>query len=281
MSLKQAQTNWFDIAKRVAHHGVLIAFSLAFLLPLVWMFFISIRPTAGVYQNPITLDITFRPENYLEVWQSTDFATIVVNSFLVTIGTTFLIVIVTVLAGYSISWMKFKGQDTLLLLLMAGIFLPTVALIVPLFKISQMIGISNSLIGIMPVYAAVFSPIALLIFVGFFDDMPDSLLDAARLDGCSHFGFLRHICLPMSMSVVKAASLLVSVFIWNEFTIALVMLQDQGKMTIPLRLNLYSAEYTYDVTSLFVLLSLSIVPLLLVYVFLWRDIETGVSTGGI
>lgn len=265
----------------IVSHGALFLSSLFYLLPLLWMFSVSLRPVEEVYQNPIALVFTVRPENYLQVWQQTNFGQVLLNSLSVTLGTTLLIVAFSTLAAYSIAWMTFRGQDSLLVLLMSGIFLPTVAIIVPVFKISARLGIWNSVWGLIPIYTAIFSPIALLTIVGFFDDMPDSLRDAAMLDGCNNLQFLWNICLPMSKPVLKAAGILVAVFAWNEFTIALVMLQNESLMTIPLKLNLYNSVYNYDLVAQFVLLSLSVLPILIAYVFLWRELETGVTTGGV
>ena len=156
-------------------------------------------------------------------------------------------------------------------LIVAGFAVPPTAVIVPLYQMMTAANFGDSLFGIIWVYAAYGIPFTTILFYAFFLDFPRELEEAARLDGCNPGAIFFRVVMPLSGSAVASAAIFQAVFIWNEFLLALLLLTDPSKKTLPIGILQLQGEFTSDWPALMAGLSVATLPIILLFLLLQRS----------
>lgn len=260
------------------------------LFPFIWMISLSLRETKGVFKTlfPQSLgELTF--ENYIYLFKGEfpyrhiqiHFLNALKNSFTVTIIAVIGIIILSILAGYAFSKMKFFGRNANFYFLLAGMMIPAQVVMLPLFKIVKMLGIHNSLLSIIFPYIAIGIPLTTFLFAGFFKNIPDSLLEAARLEGANNLQILLKIVMPISKPVIAACVIFQFMFTWNEFPLALVLLQKSHLYTIPLEITKVQGQYMTPWSILATAVMTAIIPVIIVYLIFQKQFVSGLTAGAV
>ncbi|MCR9135129.1 MAG: carbohydrate ABC transporter permease [Alphaproteobacteria bacterium] len=246
-------------------YGFVGLWSLVVLIPIVFMFMTSMKTRNSMFMRPLDLPESLNFQAFERAW-GVGIGQFMVNSVLVTFLSVALIVVISGLAAYALTRMQGGWSKLTYLLIVAGFAIPMQAVLVPLFQIISGAGMLNSRLALVLPYAAYGIPFTVILFYAFFLDFPRELEEAARLDGCTRFQTFMRIILPLSGPAIASAAIFQSVFIWNEFILALLILTQPDLKTLPVGILELQGEFTADWPAVMAGLSLATLPLLLVFV---------------
>jgi ABC-type glycerol-3-phosphate transport system permease component len=248
--------------------------------PLVWMILTSIRPANTVFggsfiPTSVTLDA------YKRVWQETDFGLHYWNSLWITALTVAGVLVFASLSGYAFARLDFPFKNTIYLMLLGTLMVPTTALILPLYLQMRSLGLLDSRIGLVILYVSGSTPFAMFLMRAFFETLPNELSQAARVDGAGELQVFWRIILPLTRPGLATVTIFVFLQTWNEFLYANTVLRETGKL--PLQPVLFSlvGQYSTDWPILTAGLVMSILPVIAVYVRMQRQFVAGLTLGAV
>jgi len=249
--------------------------------PLVWMIVSSIKPEGEIRQFPPTL-FPEQPtwDNYTELFATLDFPRFFANSVVVALVVTVGSVLFSAMVGYALAKLDFPGRRVLFLLIMGTLMVPGMVTFVPLFVLVANLDLINTYAAlILPFLAA---PFGVFLMRQFMLDIPDELLDAARVDGAGEFRTFFAVVLPQTKPALATLGILTFLGSWNNFLWPLVAVQSADKYTLPVALALYSTgQNTVQYGLLVAGATVIVLPILIVFLALQRHIVQGISTTGL
>ncbi len=248
--------------------------------PVIWIFLTSVKPPGDIIQFPVEYiprDVTAL--NYYRALEQANFMRYLFNSFVVSSATAIICVVLGAMAGYALSRLDFRWKLPVLMLILVSAMLPFFGRLIPLFEIAREVGLLNSYLGLIIPYSAFQLPFAVWIFQAYFKKLPDSLEEAGRIDGLSHFGVLFRIILPVSAPAMATTAIIVFIFAWNEFLFALTFMTDDSMRTATVGVALYEGEYDFPWGTISAAVFMSIVPLIILMLFFQRKVVEGLTAG--
>ncbi|WP_402463644.1 carbohydrate ABC transporter permease [Isoptericola aurantiacus] len=262
-------------------NGALLVGLVASIGPLVWMMLSSIKPEGEIRQFPPTLvpeQVTL--SNYSRLFDTLNFPQFFLNSVVVAVAVTAGSVLFSAMVGYALAKIDFPGRRLLFLLIMGTLMVPGTITFVPLFVLVANLDLINTYAAlILPFLAA---PFGVFLMRQFMLDIPDELLDAARVDGAGEFRTFFRIVLPQTGPALATLSILTFLGSWNNFLWPLVAVQSADMYTLPVALALYSTgQNTVQYGLLMAGATVIVLPILVVFLLLQRHIVQGVSTTGL
>jgi raffinose/stachyose/melibiose transport system permease protein len=248
--------------------------------PFVYMISTALRSRQEFYEAPFALFSTFNFEKVQTVFQMglTKYFT---NSVLITVTSVLAVMLFAAMASYPLSRMKFKLNAFVYILFIAGMMLPIHATLIPIFKLTESMGLYDNLWALLGPYIAFSLPISVFILTQFMRDIPTSLEEAAALDGASHFDIFSRVILPMVTPALMTVLIYNFINLWNEFVFALVLISTPEKMTLPLGLQNFKGEFSVDIPGLMMALTLASIPVFLIYLFSQEKVTTGLAGGAV
>ena len=268
------------LPQAVVVYVLLAALVIVMLGPYLYIFSSSFKETYTLISIPPQLiPEQFVWDNYIYILNELPFSLWFFNTILVALLVTVGTVLIDALAAYAFAKKQFWGRDFLFGLMLATIMIPGALLLIPAFLITNWLGLLNSYGGlIIPGLANV---LGVFLLRQFMQTIPEELEHAARIDGCSDFGVFWRIILPLSAPALATLSIVVFTSQWNNLVWPLVVLNDKDLYTLPLGLALLRSEFqvNYGITSASAFLS--VVPLLIVFLFLQRYFLEGLTVGAV
>jgi alpha-1,4-digalacturonate transport system permease protein len=259
---------------------LLVVVALVIAFPLYWMLATAVRPKKEIFGSGFDLvPSTFVWSNFSEAWTKLPWDQFYMNSIAIAAIAVPITVFINLLAGYTFAKYKFPGRDILFLLMISTLMIPIQVIMVPEFLIVSKLGWVNTWWGVLiPRTAEAFG---LFMVRQFMLSIPDELIEAARLDGAGEFTIFRRVVLPLSWPVIAVLSIFTFMWRWNDFAWPLVVLQEESAYTVPLGLNLMKGQYFTDWTGLMSMSLLSIIPMMLVFIFFQRYFIQGIASTGL
>ncbi|MBB6170474.1 raffinose/stachyose/melibiose transport system permease protein [Nocardiopsis mwathae] len=264
-----------DLAVRLLLWG----YAVVALAPLTLMVVSSLRPEAELRADPLGLPTAPAFDNYARAWVDADFGGYFVNSLLVTTGAVVLGTAVSVLAAYVLGRYAFPGSELLLGYLIAGLMIPIRLGIVPVFYLFDSLGLLDSRLGLVLVYAASGVPFAVFILTAFFRQVPGELAEAARIDGAGEFRLFALVMLPQVRPALATVMLFQGIQLWNDFFFPLVLIRDSAKYTLPVGLTAFFTEYGLNQSLLYAGLVITTLPLVVLFLLATRQVVDGLTAG--
>ncbi|MFI1092478.1 carbohydrate ABC transporter permease [Streptomyces sp. NPDC020917] len=266
-------------ARKALNTAALAVVALIFTAPFIWTVLTALKPEDEIFNGRLRLfGSRIMWSNFSDAWQSIPFGRFVVNSVLVAGLGTLVNVIVSVLSAYAFSRFRFRSRDRLFLLFLATMLLPSEALVVPLFILVQKLGLVNSYAAL--VLPAAFAPFGAFLLRQFMLSMPSELEDAARIDGAGRLRVLVSVILPLIRPTVAVLAVFTFVSYWGSYLWPLIIVNDQGKATVPLGLSMFTSQYGTQWSLLMAGCVISIVPSLVMLVLLQRHLIKGIASSG-
>lgn len=243
----------YGLLRRILFPLGLAFFVIFSLAPFAWMVFSSFIPKAQLLVDPFALPPQFTLDNYVRLFTSssdgigsTSFLLSVRNSLGICTITTAISLVIGTLGGYAFARLHFPGKNALLLFLLAIQFLPSVTVIIPMYMIGRSTHLLNTWYILIFAYTSFALPFALWILRGYFESIPRSLENAARVDGCSRFGAFLKVVLPLSAPGLAATAIFTFLNTWDEFFFALIFSNDYAAKTLPVALSEFTGRHTVD-----------------------------------
>jgi len=267
-------------AGRVLLYVVLVAAAAALLTPFFWMVMSSLKSANEVFSVPVQwLPEAFVWQNYVDIWSRSDILTWIRNTLLLAVVVTFLQVLTGSFAAYGFARIRFPGRDVLFLAYIGTIAVPWQSYMIPQFILLSNAKVSNTLWAIILIQA--FGAFGVFLMKQYYETIPEELSEAARLDGLSEYGIWRRIMVPLSVPAIASLTLLTFVNTWNDYLGPLIYLRNPDLWTIQLGLrsfvsNLYDTNYAL----LFAGLTISVVPIALIFLLGQKYFVEGIATSG-
>ena len=258
----------------------LALFSGLCLFPVIWILMTAVRPKGEIFTRTLhLLPSHVAWQNVVAAWSLYPVEHWLWNSLAITLLGAALTVSLDLLAGYAFAKFEFRGRDTLFLIFLGALMLPTQVLMVPQFlTVAAFHGVNT--------YAAAFLPRAaetygVFLARQYLREIPDELLDAARLDGASEWRVFWSVVLPLSKPAIAVLALLLSLGEWNDFGWPMVILRDENSMTLPVGLSLLQGYRVNDWTGIMTITTISVIPVTLLFLALQRYFVQGISRSGL
>lgn len=268
--------------RRIVFIAGLTAAAAAFLAPQLWLFSLSLKSKAGVYEYPprwLPADPSLA--NYRFALTHTQVPWYLWNSAIVAVLAAAATLAVAVPAAYVISRERFQGRQPLMAALLGIQMVSPVILLVPIYGVIDRLGLIDTRAGLILVYAAMQVPFTVWVLKNFFDAVPRSIVEAARLDGASRARTLWTIVLPLIGPGLGATAIFNLAAYWSEFSLALVLLDSQERFTMPLGLFSFQSAYETDWQLLAAASFIALVPVLAAFVLLQRFFVAGLTAGAV
>lgn len=255
--------------------------TLAMLYPIAVVILSAFKSTAEIYSTPFSLPASFSLANVETIWRETSFPRYLLNSVVVTAGAVALVLVTGTMAAYALARYAFRGNELIYLFFLSGLMLPLKLAVIPLFIQLTALGLIDSRLGLIVVYAAMSLPSAVFILTGYLRALPRELEELARIDGASEARILWSVMLPLARPAMIIAAINNAVPIWNDFFFPLVFIQTDAYKTLPQGLTIFMGEFNTDWGVLFAGLTLAALPITLVYVVLSRQFVAGMTQGAV
>lgn len=255
------------------------------LFPVAWLASISVRTVSETYAFPLAfIPKTFSVAAYVEVWLSRGFSNdwlrYLANTMVVAVTVSAAATLIGTVMGYSVSRLRGRIVDTILLFLVLVQLLEGPALVIPIYVLLSKLGLYNSLFGYAVLLTVFFVPFSTMLGVSFARTIPTEMDEAAKLDGCSHWHIIGRIILPLSKVGMVTTGVLTFLLVWGEYPFAVALLEENRRTTSTALVDFVSGMNVYwnQMAAAAVITSL---PVILVLVFAQRHIVSGLTAGAI
>lgn len=265
---------------KAVNYLVLAVFSAIALYPVVGVFLAALQPdgpAAGGFSLPRSINL----DNFASAWTQGHFSTYLRSSAIVAISVVTISSLLSIMAGYAFGTMRFRGHKVLFYLFLLGLMVPLEGLVVPLYYDMRAVNLTDTY------WALILPQIALSLAFGtfwmraFFMSAPRSLIEAAQIDGARHWSVLWRVLIPFARPAVLTMMVLIFMWTWNEFLLALVMVQDEALRTAPLGLAFFQGQYSSNASLLAAGAVIVATPVIVLYIFLQRHFIRGMLSGAV
>lgn len=260
---------------------LLVANSFIMIFPILMMMAFGFKSTAEIFSKPFALPDFTNIGNYVTVLMQTSFFAYLGNSLLITGSSILGIIVLGTMAAYGLARYDFRGNIAIYLFFLSGLMVPLKLAIIPLFIQMRDLALLDTRLGLIIVYVAMGLPSAVFILSGFLRTLPRELEDAARIDGAGDARIMWSIMLPLTKPAMVIAAIHNAVPTWNDFFFPLVFIQTDSRKTLPQGLTAFMGEYTTNWGVLFAGLTLSALPITIVYILLSRQFIQGMTSGAV
>ena len=256
---------------------VLMAFTI---LPFISIFMTALHPSGTV---PGGLDWPAPPQwgNFVDAFKEAHMTTLVISSTRIVLLVVPVALVISTMAGFAIGLLRIPGSGVLLALFVSGLTIPFSGLIIPIYFLERAVGIYNTKFAIALPLIALYMPFAVFWMRAHFVNMPTELSEAARVDGASTWNLFWHIHVPLAQAPITSLGILMSIWTWNQFLLALVLVEDPNQRTMAGALGAFQGHYAIDIPLLCAGTILILVPTLIVFVIFQRQIITALLQGSV
>ncbi len=266
---------------RFGTYSVVIISVVISFFPVVWLLLTSVKNTAGIYAWPPQYwPDPFTLENYWFIFTETpELLRYVVNSFIVGLGCTLLTLSAGGLAGYALARLRMRFSTGLMVIILSVSMFPPIALLPSLFQSFVNYGWLNSYLGLIVAHSGLFVPYTVWMLASYFSTLPVEIEEAAQMDGMGFMRIFTTVVLPLSWPGFVATGLIVFIFSWNEFPLALVLMTQDAMRTAPVGISLYPGEFAFPWETISTATVIAIIPILIIIAIFQKQILGGLTAG--
>ncbi|RLQ94315.1 carbohydrate ABC transporter permease [Falsibacillus albus] len=258
--------------------GVILA--LLWLSPFYLMIVNSLKSKKEIFTDVLKLPKAFNLDNYIEAFNQLEFIKTFLNSLLITVISVAIIIIFSSMAAYALSRNKGKMSGVLFFIFVAAMLIPFQSVMIPLVTIFGKFQMLNR-IGLIFMYLGFGSSLSIFLYHGTLNGIPKTLDEAAKMDGCNKFQTFWYIIFPMLKPITVTVGILNTIWIWNDYLLPSLVINQEGMQTIPLRMFFFFGEYTKQWHLALAGLTIAIIPVIIGYFFAQREIIKGISDGAV
>lgn len=259
---------------------VMVLAALIWIAPLALLVLTAVRPLSDYVSNgPLAWPQAFTLSNFVQAWDIGNFAATYRNSIILALIKVPLGVLVSALLAYALAKLRIRFRRTIMFTVFLGLTIPIYITLVPVFVMLRTIGLTDNLFGLLGPYLAFGIPFEVLVLQSFFRQVPDEIIEAARIDGASNWRVFFTIMVPLSVPALVTVAILDGVATWNELLMALIVLNSAENKTIPVGLLNFQGQFASNNTGLAAGILIAVVPILIAYVFLQKYIVSGLTAG--
>ncbi|GAB2913497.1 carbohydrate ABC transporter permease [Nonomuraea fastidiosa] len=271
------------LARRILLNTAAVVVLVTTIFPVYWMFLTAFKPTRDIQSaTPTFWPANPTLEHFVTAVNAPGFSTYLRNSLLVTAGAVLLALVVALMAAFAVARMNWRGRGPFVIAVFAAQMAPWEALLVPVFIIARDTDLLDSLAMLTGVYFMVTLPFTIVTLRGFLAAIPPELEEAAQVDGCGRMTAFRRVVFPLLAPGLMATSLFGFITAWNEFAfVNVLIIKAQDKRTLPVWLSSFRDVFGTDWGATMAAASLFALPALLLFLFLQRNVGTGMTAGAV
>ncbi|GAB1795584.1 raffinose/stachyose/melibiose transport system permease protein [Priestia megaterium] len=258
-----------------------VLLGLVFLVPFYYVLSNSLKSFAEILSNTSALPTTIQFQNFVNAFNQMNYLKVLSNSLIITVISNAVLVIFCSMAAYMLVRTKKKISSIIFMAFVAAMVIPFQSIMIPLVKVAGNLNLLNSIWGIVIMYLGFGSGMTIFLYHGFIKGIPVELEEAAIIDGCSRLGVFWRIVFPLLKPITVTVVILNSLWIWNDFLLPSLVLQDPELRTIPLATFFFFGQYTKQWDLALAALVISIIPLLIFFFAMQKHIVKGITSGSI
>jgi raffinose/stachyose/melibiose transport system permease protein len=251
------------------------------IMPLLTTFLSSFKTNPEIFSNMMALPQKWLFENYYSALFGANILRSVVNSMILGLGTSLLVIIVSLLASYIFSRKKHFFVKPIYLLFLTGLMLPVHTAIIPISKIAAGLRLIDSYWYLIPVYAAFQLPQAIFLATGYMNGISRELDEAATIDGCNMFSILYYIFVPISTPIISTIAILSFVYGYSELIFSIILLTDKNKFPVSRALMFFTGERVVRMGPVFAAIIIAIIPMITLYIIFHEKVQKGMVAGAV
>jgi ABC-type glycerol-3-phosphate transport system permease component len=265
--------------RRALISTVLGAVALVSLLPLYFTVATAFKTQQQYDESLFAPPSSLNFDNFETAWEAANIGVFMRNSAIVSVGAVLLCIALATALAFAITFLRWPGRNLVYNLCLILLAVPPLLLLIPVFSLLADLSLVNNLGGAILLYAALTIPFSVYLLVAYMRSLPPAVIEAAVLDGVSVPGLLLRVVAPLSMPAIGTAVVFSFILCWNEFIFALVLLQDEAVRTLPAGLASLQGRFFTDFPVLLAATTLSVLPLLGLYIFFQRYLVRGIALG--
>lgn len=266
---------------RITVFAIILLLAVIFLFPLYIAILMSLKTAKQTFDSFYALPSSLDLSNYLHAWDTSKFPAALMNSLIITGLSVVLIVLVSALAGYAIARRNKPFYNLIFLVFLSGMMIPFQVTMLPLYKLGKSLHMLNTHWGIILIYGGFGVQMGILFYTAFIRQISREIEEAAKIDGCSTPGIFFRIIIPLLKPVTATVVVLNALYIWNDFLLPLLYLQDQSYRTIPLQQYFFFGQYSSDLNLAFAYAVMGMIPVIVFFLFMQKFIIKGIAAGAV
>ncbi|GKU77340.1 carbohydrate ABC transporter permease [Paenibacillus sp. L3-i20] len=266
---------------RIVTEVIMILIALLFLVPFYFLFVNSVKSIGDLYTNAASLPKSLEWGNYARAFEITKFPTAFLNSFIITIISNVVIVLISAMAAYRMVRTDSRFNRLLFVVFVAAMVVPFQSIMIPLVKVTSTLGLMNSIPGLIICYLGFGVPISVFLFHGFVKSIPLEIEEAATVDGSNVYGVFYRVVLPLLKPMLVTVFILNTLWIWNDYLLPSLILQAPELRTIPIATFNFFGQYTKQWDLALPALVMGILPVIVFFLSMQKYIIEGITQGAV
>lgn len=267
--------------RHTLYHIIMIIWSMIVIFPLWVLVINSFKTRLTIYKNPFWIPSKWNFENYAIIFRDSNFLIYFKNSFIVVIFSLLFVVILSALASYAFAFWKGRVSRILFFFIISGMMLPIKIASIKILEIMRFLNLLNTIYSLFPIYIAMGIPIGIFILTEFIRGIPKELSQAALIDGASRLKIFNLIIIPLIKPAISTVAIYNLIPFWNDLWFPLIFISDEESKTLLLGVTRLFGQYQTDWSKVLAVLTLSAIPVLLLYISMSRQFIEGVTAGAI
>ncbi|WP_025681510.1 carbohydrate ABC transporter permease [Paenibacillus massiliensis] len=260
---------------------ILILIALIFLIPFYFLLVNSVKPFGEILSDAASWPASFQWSNYVQAWRAIEFPKAFMNSLIVTLVSNVLLLLISSMAAYQMVRHDTVFNRILFVILVAAMVVPFQSIMLPLMEVTNVLGLNNSLLGLIICYLGFGASLSVFLFHGFIKSVPLEIEQAARVDGTSRYGVFFRIVCPLLQPMFVTVLILNTLWIWNDYLMPSLILSDPDLNTIPIATYMLFGQFTKQWDLALPALVLGIAPVVIFFLSMQKYIVSGIAAGAV
>lgn len=266
-----------SIVLRVFRYFIMALVLIISVYPILWVFISSFKEKPG----GLGLPEKWIFDGYVTIFTKLDIHTYFFNSIVITAISTIVSVTIIAMAAYVVSRMEFKGRWLVSLMFSTTLFIPSVSISFPIYRMLGNLGLKDTRLGVILIYSGLGIVVTFFILESYFRSIPKEMEEAARIDGCGYEGTFFKVILPIAKPGLSTAAIMAFLNNWNEFYFASILLKSPEKMTIPALLGQFSSAYSKNLNGMFSAIIVAVLPTIVIFCLFSETFMKSLTAGAV
>lgn len=282
MTLNAERINWGKLLTRILLYFAVVLISLFILYPYFVMFTTALKSRNEIFAMDGTLfPIKALWSNFADIWVKAPMAKYMLNSIIIASGSTVISMFCGIPAAYALARMKFKGQTVFLGFIIVSQMFAPVVLLIGIYKVMQVLGLTNSLLGLIFMNAAFNQAFTIWLLRGTFLSISAEMEQAATIDGCNRMQAMFKVLLPVAAPGIVTTLIFIFINAWNEYTVALCLISTETTKPLTVGINIFNGYNIIEWQYLFAASIFAIVPVVILFMSIEKNLTSGLTAGGV
>lgn len=258
-----------------------ILLGLMFLVPFYFLVTNSFKTFAELLTDTASFPTSFNLDNYVRAWDTIQFPQALMNSLIITVASVAIMIVISAMAAYRMARRPSKFNQAMFSLFVVAMVIPFQTIMIPLVKVGKWLHFLNTYSGVVLCYVGLGLSFSIFLYHGFIKSIPLEIEESATIDGCNPYGVFWRIIFPLLKPMTVTVMVLQSLWVWNDFLLPMLVLQDKSMQTIQLATNALFGQYMKQWDLALAALVMGILPILAFFLFMQRHIIEGITAGAV